>query len=97
MERRKTSDEVRAAGRATVLCPQRSNQRIATARITRQSQRPNLFYDLEIDRVRLVTGRGVLLSHGWFQAGALPGHRRHRPKLAGARAAKAAIPEDGHR
>src|SRR4029077_2881979 len=96
LERRKTSDGVQAAGRAARLFPPSSHRRIATAGTTRQRRRPDLFYDLEIDRVRLVPGCGGLPAPSWFRCGTLPSHRHYRPKLACARAAKGAIPEDEH-
>ena len=76
--------------------PPSSHRRIATAGTTRQRRRPDLFYDLEIDRVRLVPGCGGLPAPSWFRCGTLPSHRHYRPKLACARAAKGAIPEDEH-
>src|SRR5215472_10387548 len=56
LERRKTSNGVQAAGRAARRFPQSSHRAIATTGTARQRRRPDLFYDLEIDRVRLVTG-----------------------------------------
>src|SRR5262249_22324632 len=45
---------------------------------------------------RLSPATEDLPAPSWFRCGTLPGHRHHRPKLACARAAKGAIPEDEH-